>query len=66
MGFAVLLVATGVLLSRATPSWYRPLDKNDQTVNDLATRANILLTYELRNTAQRVPLGEQRLANHSG
>jgi hypothetical protein len=60
MGFAVLLVATGVLLSRATPFWYRPLDKNDQTVNDLATRANILLTYELRNTAQRVPLGEQR------
>lgn len=56
---AIFLVAAW-LLSRMTPSWYQPLDPADQGVIDAATRAQMLLHYELRNTVERVPLGEQR------
>src|SRR4051794_5597241 len=58
-----LVLATLVviwMLVRATPSAYRPLDPSQQVVIDLSGRAQSLIQFELRNAAQKVPLGEQR------
>src|SRR3954468_11219223 len=58
-----LILATVVVIwvmIRATPSSYRPLDPSQQVVSDLSLRAQGLIQFELRNAAQKVPLGEQR------
>jgi hypothetical protein len=55
----VLTLVTCWLLVRATPSWYRPMDPRDQGVIDTMSRATLLVTTELNNAVQRVPLGEQ-------
>jgi hypothetical protein len=59
---AVLFVAVVAcwIFARMTPSWYAPLSATDDNVMRLAGRAQTLLYFELRNTAERVPLGEQR------
>jgi len=58
----VLLVAVLVswMLIRATPGWYRPLDPDDQGVQDAGLRGQTLLYFDLRTATERVPLGEQR------
>jgi hypothetical protein len=55
----VVVVACWIL-ARMTPSWYAPLAATDDNVIRDASRAQTLLYFELRNTAERVPLGEQR------
>lgn len=47
------------LLSRATPSWYRPLNPTDTAVIDKAERAQDKF-LDLHNALQRTPLGDQR------
>ena len=54
---AILLVL--YLLVRATPSWYQPLDATANDVIDDADVAQNKLRFELHNTMERVPLGEQ-------
>jgi hypothetical protein len=60
LGMLLVAVLVCWYLSRMTPSWYAPLSATDDNVMRLASRAQNLLYFELRNTAERVPLGEQR------
>jgi hypothetical protein len=59
MGVVLLVVVlVGWILSRATPSWYQPLNVSDTLVIDNADRAQAKL-LDLRNIPGRIPLGEQ-------
>jgi len=60
VGSAVVAATICWMLARMTPSWYMPLDPADDNVMRLAGRAQNLLYFELRNAAERVPLGAQR------
>lgn len=59
-GMLVFALLVSWMLIRATPAWYRPLDPDDQGVQDAALRGQTLLYFNLRNATERVPLGEQR------
>jgi len=58
---AIVLLVFAWMLSRMTPSWYRPLDPTDVRVIDAADNAQ-KRALELHNVIGRVPLGEQRWA----
>ncbi len=59
-GLLLISVLVCWLLARMTPSWYLPFDRDNLNVQDTASRAWNLLTWELSNTAEKVPQGEQR------
>ena len=59
-GLLIVLVMVAWGLSRRTPSWYQPLDGSEMAAIDAAEGFQRKVTFELHNTLERVPLGEQR------
>ena len=58
-GLLVVILLILYLLARSPPSWYQPLNPTANDVIDDADVAQNKLRFELHNTMERVPLGEQ-------